>query len=137
MCVAANSLRALFDELDLDGGGTLDREEVSHLANKLGKPLSIEALDSAMSEMDKDGGGEIDFDEFALWYTTSKSELLNMIKARYKIESAEVTNFMDMTVLPPIAELKRWGFSSLDYKIDQMVGLSVLMLTDADLGIVS
>ena len=58
-----------------------------------------------------------------------------MAKATYRIDSKKVNRFMESVVLPDINELRRWGFSLLDYQIDQMVALSVTMLTDADLGI--
>eukprot|EP01046_Picozoa_sp_COSAG06_P095685 COSAG06_NODE_41798_length_387_cov_1.562500_2_plen_64_part_01 len=46
--------RALFDEIDEDGGGTLDREEIRLLARRLGKKLSDSKLSDAMAEMDGD-----------------------------------------------------------------------------------
>jgi Ca2+-binding EF-hand superfamily protein len=54
----------LFQEIDVDGSGTLDREEVALCAKKLGAPLSEEALEAAMQTMDADGNGSVDFDEF-------------------------------------------------------------------------
>jgi Ca2+-binding EF-hand superfamily protein len=67
-----SQLRKLFAEIDEDGSGLLDRDEVYELAEKLGATLSTAELDEAMSEMDEDGSGEVDFDEFAEWYGAAK-----------------------------------------------------------------
>lgn len=61
-------LRAVFLEIDVDGSGTLDRDEVAVLARRLGHDLTDKQLDRAMSEMDADGDGTVDFEEFKNWY---------------------------------------------------------------------
>jgi hypothetical protein len=58
----------LFAEIDVDGSGTLDRDEIATMAKQLGSPLSESALDEAMAEMDLDGSGEVDFEEFYAWF---------------------------------------------------------------------
>jgi hypothetical protein len=60
-------LRTVFLEIDTDGSGVLDREEVSVLARRLGHDLTEKQLNSAMSEMDTDGDNEVDFEEFKEW----------------------------------------------------------------------
>jgi Ca2+-binding EF-hand superfamily protein len=64
----AKSLRKLFKQLDVDGSGALDREEVKMLAAAGGKTLSERQLADAMVQMDKDGSGEIDYEEFEEWW---------------------------------------------------------------------
>jgi Ca2+-binding EF-hand superfamily protein/class 3 adenylate cyclase len=61
-------VRAAFDEIDEDGGGTLDREELGQLSARLGRPLNEKELNAMMAEIDQDGGGDIDFDEFFDWW---------------------------------------------------------------------
>jgi hypothetical protein len=65
-------LRKLFEGIDEDGSGLLDRDEVYELAEKLGATLSTAELDDAMAEMDEDGSGEVDFEEFAEWFRMAK-----------------------------------------------------------------
>jgi Ca2+-binding EF-hand superfamily protein len=74
--------RALFDRIDVDGSGTLDRNEISMLATKMGRGLKAEELDAAMAAMDKDGNGTVDFDEFYSWYSGSSR---SMGKAEVKV----------------------------------------------------
>eukprot|EP01043_Picozoa_sp_COSAG02_P028332 COSAG02_NODE_1713_length_11220_cov_4.344663_1_plen_677_part_00 len=62
-------VRRLFDKMDADSSGDLDREEVSTLAKTLGAELEDEAsIDAAMAAMDADGNGSVEFDEFRAWY---------------------------------------------------------------------
>ena len=64
----AAQLRELFDDIDADGSGSLDRDEILQLAMRLGKRLSATELDGAMKEMDTDGDEEVSFDEFRVWW---------------------------------------------------------------------
>jgi septal ring factor EnvC (AmiA/AmiB activator) len=79
-------LRELFDEIDADGGGTLDKQEIKQLADKLGVAMTRRELDQAMAEMDADGSGEVDFDEFAEWWPKQEgknSALMSALNDRW------------------------------------------------------
>jgi len=60
-------LRKVFDKIDLDGGGTIDRNELkTALQTQLGKPaISESEVNSMMSIADTDGNGSLNFREFA------------------------------------------------------------------------
>ena len=60
-------LRKVFDKIDLDGGGTIDRNELkTALQTQLGKPaISESEVNSMMSIADTDGNGSLNFKEFA------------------------------------------------------------------------
>lgn len=60
--------QGMFQTVDADGSGHLDREEVGKLFELLGTPLVESELIVAMRKMDKDGGGTVDFAEFYQWY---------------------------------------------------------------------
>jgi calmodulin len=62
----------LFKEVDTDGGGTLSRDEVVELGEKLGLYFHGTELDEAMAAMDEDGSGEVDFHEFYEWWVERK-----------------------------------------------------------------
>lgn len=66
MCVLFQ--HTLFDSIDEDGSGTLEREEIDMLAKEMDTPLTERELDVAMATMDADGSGEVDFEEFSEWY---------------------------------------------------------------------
>ena len=58
-------LRELFDRIDIDKGGTIDRNELQTALCGAGKALSDEQIDTMLLAADGDGNAEIDFDEFA------------------------------------------------------------------------
>jgi hypothetical protein len=60
--------RKLFDQVDDDGSGLLDIDEIPKLAALLGLRLTPEQKEAAMQEMDADGSGEVDFEEFWKWW---------------------------------------------------------------------
>eukprot|EP01051_Picozoa_sp_SAG22_P022959 SAG22_NODE_5718_length_965_cov_1.461894_1_plen_250_part_10 len=81
-------IKALFVELDADGSGELDAEEIEQVLLRMGRPLSTRALAEAMEEMDLDGSGDVDFQEFRAWYidqkrgTNSKHAMMVLEKSR-------------------------------------------------------
>ena len=81
MSAKERELRELFDEIDTDGGGTLDRGEIKALADKLGVAMSKRELDLAMKEMDEDGSGEVDFEEFAEWWPQQEAKNSALVAA--------------------------------------------------------
>jgi MFS family permease len=64
-----NRLREIFDEIDTDGDGLLDREEIAQLAKRMDRPLSSAELDAALAELDPRRTGHVTFEQFAVWYT--------------------------------------------------------------------
>ena len=58
--------RNVFDEFDLDHGGTISVSELADAMRKLsgGLPVTDEAIKEMMASVDNDGSGDIGFDEF-------------------------------------------------------------------------
>ena len=52
-------LRQVFDSIDTDGNGVLDRDEVLTMSTRLGQDMSEQQCDEAMAAMDVDGDGEV------------------------------------------------------------------------------
>ena len=67
-------VRAAFESIDLDGNGTLERDELEQAAERLGQHMSPDELDAAMAEMDADGSGEVDFEEFMAWWERHRDD---------------------------------------------------------------
>merc|ERR1711939_476040 len=68
--LAPTAMRDLFNSVDSDGNGTLDKDEVARFVRKL-KPtrfLAGDAIDQAMAEMDSDGDGSVTYEEFEAWW---------------------------------------------------------------------
>jgi len=58
----------MFLELDADGSGMLDMDEIKQLCMDLGLDLSEDEYGMVMEKIDEDKSGECDFDEFFEWY---------------------------------------------------------------------
>lgn len=61
-------VQKLFDVVDDDGSGLIDKEEMVRLLSSLGKMIPQDEIDEGFAKLDKDSSGHIDFDEFYAWY---------------------------------------------------------------------
>ena len=61
---------SIFNDMDADGGGSLDRKELATGLFSLGIWLHPKELECLLGILDKDGGGDIDADEFKTFWTT-------------------------------------------------------------------
>jgi calmodulin len=61
-------VKNLFNLVDNDCSGVIDRTEMTELLNKLGKTLSDDVINMGFNKIDSDSSGHIDFDEFYAWY---------------------------------------------------------------------
>jgi hypothetical protein len=53
-----------FEDMDVDGGGTLDAEEIYEGLMKLGMDINRSAIDDLIAEFDDNGNGELEFSEW-------------------------------------------------------------------------
>lgn len=127
-------LKFMFDLYDVDKSGDLDKKELGQLAVEMGRPLSSEEIDAAMNEMDDDGGGTVCFPEFAAWWASSNS-ILKQHMARNHAAPPSIDRLLTGLKLPTLSELRVWGFPCLDYNIEQLCGMSLMMMTDPELDI--
>eukprot|EP01043_Picozoa_sp_COSAG02_P011430 COSAG02_NODE_420_length_22610_cov_22.488694_13_plen_919_part_00 len=63
-----SEIRALWDELDEDGSGTMEMVEIQRLSHRLHMPLTHTELVEAMRIMDSDGSGTVEYEEFKAWW---------------------------------------------------------------------
>ena len=61
--------RILFNQMDEDGSGSLDMDEVFQLCEKLGKKYTDEEFEKVQAQMDEDGSNAVDADEFVQWWS--------------------------------------------------------------------
>ena len=73
LCVGSSlTVREVFERLDEDGSGYLDRREIDQAAGQLGGSLGVlmtaEEQEKAFRKMDPDGDGQVTFAEFEVWW---------------------------------------------------------------------
>lgn len=81
--------KRIFEGIDLDRSGELDRNEIRELGAQLGAEMTDAELQGAMDEMDADGNGEVDLEEFLSWWMgarSSQSTWARMIARRERQE---------------------------------------------------
>lgn len=69
------SVDDLFLELDGDGSGSIDRDELRVLLQQLGRPAGAAELDRIMAAVDVDGSGSVELAEFKAWWSTETGEV--------------------------------------------------------------
>lgn len=74
--------RAVFGDIDTDGNGVLDREEIMQAAAMLGFLLNREQASEAFAEMDANNDNEISVQEFESWWGRHQAEVSAMTKAQ-------------------------------------------------------
>ena len=67
-----DSLKEMYEQLDDDRSGALERQEIKHLLQLLGMPTTDAEMDSCMSDLDGDNSGEVEFEEFKAWWEKSQ-----------------------------------------------------------------
>ena len=67
---APMELKRMFDIIDTNNSGTLDRAEVRELMAQVFPLMGDAEFDAAFKAMDGDGNGDVDFDEFKRWWLT-------------------------------------------------------------------
>jgi Ca2+-binding EF-hand superfamily protein len=73
-------LRMVFDKIDADGSGELDKEELTMLAKALVPGGDETKVKKTMAWLDKDGDSNVSFDEF-------KGPMLHVTAGLYKLKS--------------------------------------------------
>ena len=80
-------IRQIWSQVDADGNGTLDRDELYAVLTGMGRE-NID-MEAAMAEMDEDNSGEVDFDEFRKWYFLQDTATRGMMHMSQNISTAE------------------------------------------------
>ena len=70
-------VKEIFNAVDTDGSGVLDKNEVRHIFMQMGKTDLLEdaAFEAAFKEMDKGGGGDVNISEFFSWFEKQPQKL--------------------------------------------------------------
>lgn len=67
-------VKKMFDLVDKDGSGYIDRKELETLMKSLNKTFSSQEINEGFARIDVDLSGRIEFSEFYEWYKQIYSE---------------------------------------------------------------
>ena len=95
------NLERLFKEMDTNGDGVLDIEEIAVICTQMGKRFTEQQLNVAVSAMDSDGDGEVSFEEFAAWWTENGGLDL---WALFREADADGSGFLDVTEVETLCQ---------------------------------
>ena len=73
---AAEHVRSVFRNFDLDDSGAIDRYEFSRACERLSPTMSPEDIEDALSIIDADGDGDITYEEFKKWWNSDHAVTL-------------------------------------------------------------
>ena len=85
-----DAARKMFEQLDQDGSGSLQREAIAELVANLFPEMSEEKVAEAFGEMDDDSSGQVDIDQFSAWWTVQKANRGADIEARMQVAQAQM-----------------------------------------------
>eukprot|EP01050_Picozoa_sp_SAG11_P003184 SAG11_NODE_174_length_13505_cov_9.126585_13_plen_1110_part_00 len=89
-----DSLRDMFDAIDIDGNGTVDKDEFTQLVRDIGLSMTDEELEETFSAVDSDGNLSIDFSEFETFYNSTATLAASAGKLRSSLQSLFRSNGM-------------------------------------------
>uniref|UniRef100_A0A7S3GLC1 EF-hand domain-containing protein n=1 Tax=Palpitomonas bilix TaxID=652834 RepID=A0A7S3GLC1_9EUKA len=104
MAEKGSSALEVFASFDVDGNGTISRDEFRAAMDRLGIDLSHRHYDTLMEDVDKDGDGVISYDEFVATFApqasnariTSFEQLLRALRDMMVSESVTIQDAFDV-----------------------------------------
>lgn len=87
----------IFNAIDTDGSGFLDKQEVQEMATRLGFPMSTKDVDNAFKQMDVNQDGRVSGKEFvAYWENCTTSEFRKKLAAELGLGGTKPSDIKDM-----------------------------------------
>lgn len=80
-------LQRVWKQVDADGSGTLDHDEVRTIFAEMGKTLSNREFMRAMDQIDADGSGEVDFKEFVAYWDRTMTAAGIVVPSTFKFRN--------------------------------------------------
>mmetsp|Transcript_13247 Transcript_13247/g.30123 ORF Transcript_13247/g.30123 Transcript_13247/m.30123 type:complete len:856 (+) Transcript_13247:238-2805(+) len=85
----------VFRQIDINGDGHIDQEELGKLFEMLGHEITEQQLGEVFASLDLDGNGEINEEEFTKWYIKSEERILSRVKPIFDQLDADSSGTID------------------------------------------
>jgi hypothetical protein len=93
---------SLFNEIDEDGSGELDKDELASLMKSIGVEMSDKRIDEVMYTYDVDGGGTIGIPEFLAYLKSQYYEAESRMKDLVEMPIVALSNTPKIRYVPPL-----------------------------------
>lgn len=100
----AGDVHRVFRKIDVDGNGELDREELSHLFEKLEYKVGQGELDSVMEELDANKDGKITEEDFTVWYIKSEHGISSRVRAMFDVFDTDKSGTINRSKIKNLLE---------------------------------
>lgn len=88
---AVDKLKLVFNKLDLDGGGTIEEDELRHGLRQVGREIPHDVMAELMDKVDTDKSGSIDFAEFVEFVVLLKNNGVALDGSRVSTPECETS----------------------------------------------
>lgn len=112
----------VFKEIDVDGSGFLDQQEVKEMGARLGNPLPDDEVAAIFAKMDTNKDGKVQADEFMEWFNSAQTR--QGIKSYFHRKAGRIfdeidtdnSGFIDEQELSNVSERLGQGFDAKKVK---------------------
>jgi hypothetical protein len=106
----ASALRKVWNAVDIDGNGSLDRDEVRSVLKQMGwETITTARLDDVFEELDTDKSGGVDFDEFSTWFLAQDTKSIEMTMIGSGLTDQEMMQMMAAAATLEASTLQKDG----------------------------
>ncbi len=104
------ALHKVWKSVDIDGSGSLDRDEVRSVLVQMGwENITSARLDDVFEELDKDKSGDVDFDEFSVWFLAQDTKSIEMTMIGSGLTDQEMMQMMAAAATLEASTLQKDG----------------------------
>eukprot|EP00584_Thalassiosira_punctigera_P007829 CAMPEP_0172533936 /NCGR_PEP_ID=MMETSP1067-20121228/6479_1 /TAXON_ID=265564 ORGANISM="Thalassiosira punctigera, Strain Tpunct2005C2" /NCGR_SAMPLE_ID=MMETSP1067 /ASSEMBLY_ACC=CAM_ASM_000444 /LENGTH=795 /DNA_ID=CAMNT_0013318657 /DNA_START=411 /DNA_END=2798 /DNA_ORIENTATION=+ len=89
----------VFRQVDINGDGSIDKEELGKLFAQLEHEITEEELGAVFRSLDLDGDGTISEEEFSKWYIKSEERILSKVKPIFDTFDTDQSGTIDRNEL--------------------------------------
>lgn len=91
----AGDADSVFEKIDVNGDGHIDRAELKHLFELLEHNVTNKELEEVFRALDENNDGVINMEEFNKWYTTSKELIRSQVKSVFDVLDTNKSGTLD------------------------------------------
>lgn len=104
VAVLEGDVNQVFQEVDIDDSGDIDKEELAQLFDKLDIDVTEQEIDMVMNELDNNTNGKITKEDFVAWYVHAEKHISNRTQTVFDYFDADKNGLITRSNLKTILE---------------------------------